>query len=57
LSFGRIKGEEVVVERFCDSDVCQVDFVAGDSDNADNATETNNTNAANKADTTDSITQ
>lgn len=26
LSFGRIKGEEVVVERFCDNDVCDLDF-------------------------------
>ena len=26
LSFGRIKGEEVVIERFCDNDVCQIDF-------------------------------
>jgi len=28
LSFGRIKGEEVVVERFCDNDVCDLDFNA-----------------------------
>jgi len=28
LSFGRIKGEEVVVERFCDNDVCDLDFSA-----------------------------
>ena len=40
LSFGRIKGEEVVVERFCDTDVCEIDFVA--PNNADNATETDN---------------
>jgi len=26
LSFGRIKGEEIVVERFCDNDVCDLDF-------------------------------
>ena len=26
LSFGRITGEEVVIERFCDNDVCQIDF-------------------------------
>ena len=26
LSFGRIKGEEIVVERFCDNDVCELDF-------------------------------
>jgi len=26
LSFGRIKGEEIVVERFCDNDVCEIDF-------------------------------
>jgi len=30
LSFGRIKGEEVVIERFCDNDVCEIDFVAPD---------------------------
>ena len=24
LSFGRIKGEDVVAEKFCDSDVCQI---------------------------------
>ncbi len=28
LSFGRIKGEEIVVERFCDNDVCELDFSA-----------------------------
>ncbi len=28
LSFGRIKGEEIVVERFCDNDVCELDFNA-----------------------------
>ncbi len=28
LSFGRIRGEEVVVERFCDNDVCELDFNA-----------------------------
>ena len=26
LSFGRIKGEEIIVERFCDNDVCEIDF-------------------------------
>ena len=31
LSFGRIKGEEVVIERFCDNDVCEIDFVAPES--------------------------
>jgi hypothetical protein len=30
LTFGRIRGEEVVVERFCDSDVCQLDFAEGE---------------------------
>ncbi len=28
LTFGRIRGEEIVVERFCDNDVCEIDFVA-----------------------------
>ena len=28
LNFGRIRGEEIVVERFCDNDVCEIDFVA-----------------------------
>ena len=28
LSFGRIRGEEIVIERFCDNDVCEIDFVA-----------------------------
>jgi hypothetical protein len=32
LSFGRIKGEEVVVERFCDNDVCDLDFTAPTSE-------------------------
>jgi hypothetical protein len=32
LSFGRIKGEEVVVERFCDNDVCDLDFVTSESE-------------------------
>ena len=27
LSFGRIRGEEIVIERFCDNDVCEIDFV------------------------------
>ena len=27
LTFGRIEGEEGVAERFCDNDVCQIDFV------------------------------
>jgi len=26
LNFGRIRGEEIIVERFCDNDVCQIDF-------------------------------
>ena len=26
LNFGRLKGEEVVIERFCDNDVCEIDF-------------------------------
>ena len=36
LSFGRIKGEEIVVERFCDNDVCEIDFnpVDGEEPNA-----------------------
>jgi ribonucleoside-triphosphate reductase len=38
LSFGRIKGEEVVVERFCDSDVCQIDFVSESSDSEEAST-------------------
>jgi ribonucleoside-triphosphate reductase (thioredoxin) len=28
LSFGRIKGEEIIAERFCDNDVCEIDFVS-----------------------------
>ncbi len=32
LSFGRIKGEEIVVERFCDNDVCEIDFNPVDSE-------------------------
>jgi hypothetical protein len=28
LSFGRIKGEEGIIERFCDNDVCDLDFNA-----------------------------
>ena len=28
LNFGRVKGEEIVVERFCDNDVCEIDFNA-----------------------------
>ena len=43
LSFGRIKGEEVVVERFCDSDVCQIDFVADSTSDATDATEATET--------------
>ena len=27
LSFGRIRGEEIVIERFCDNDGCEIDFV------------------------------
>ena len=57
LSFGRIKGEEVVVERFCDSDVCQIDFVSGESDKADKTTEANTTDSTNKANSPDSLTQ
>jgi len=57
LSFGRIKGEEVVVERFCDSDVCQIDFVSGESDKADKTTEANITDSTNKANSPDSLTQ
>jgi len=30
LTFGRIRGEKIVVERFCDSDVCQLDFAEGE---------------------------
>lgn len=30
LSFGRIRGEEIVVERFCDNDVCELDFIAAE---------------------------
>jgi len=26
LNFGRVKGEEIVIERFCDNDVCEIDF-------------------------------
>jgi adenosylcobalamin-dependent ribonucleoside-triphosphate reductase len=32
LSFGRIKGEEIVVERFCDNDVCELDFSAPETE-------------------------
>ena len=32
LSFGRITGEEVVIERFCDNDVCQIDFTPSAAD-------------------------
>jgi len=32
LSFGRIKGEEVIIERFCDNDVCDLDFNANPTD-------------------------
>jgi adenosylcobalamin-dependent ribonucleoside-triphosphate reductase len=31
LNFGRIKGEEIVVERFCDNDVCEIDFQASET--------------------------
>lgn len=34
LSFGRIKGEEIVVERFCDNDVCEIDFNPVDNEEA-----------------------
>ena len=30
LSFGRVKGEEIIAERFCDNDVCEIDFVSSD---------------------------
>jgi hypothetical protein len=43
LSFGRIKGEEVVVERFCDTDVCQIDFVSDSTSDATDATEATET--------------
>ena len=26
LNFGRVKGEEIIIERFCDNDVCEIDF-------------------------------
>jgi hypothetical protein len=39
LSFGRIKGEEVVIERFCDNDVCEIDFVAPESTSVEDASE------------------
>jgi len=32
LNFGRVKGEEIVAERFCDNDVCDIDFVSVSSD-------------------------
>ena len=35
--FGRIQGEEVVIERFCDNDVCEIDFVAPESTSVDDA--------------------
>jgi hypothetical protein len=39
LSFGRITGEEVVIERFCDNDVCQIDFTPSAADeSSDNQT-------------------
>ena len=28
LSFGRLKGDDAVAEKFCDGDVCQIEFVA-----------------------------
>jgi adenosylcobalamin-dependent ribonucleoside-triphosphate reductase len=31
LNIGRVRGEEVIIERFCDNDVCEVDFVTKDS--------------------------
>jgi len=31
LNFGRVKGEEIVVERFCDNDVCEIDFQASET--------------------------
>ena len=40
LSFGRITGEEVVIERFCDNDVCQIDFTPSNKEeNTDAETE------------------
>jgi hypothetical protein len=35
LSFGRIKGEEIIAERFCDNDVCEIDFVSSEQIVAD----------------------
>ena len=32
LSFGRVKGEEIIAERFCDNDVCEIDFVSSVAD-------------------------
>ena len=26
LNFGRVKGEEIAIERFCDNDMCEIDF-------------------------------
>lgn len=26
LNFGRVRGEEIIIERFCDNDVCEIDF-------------------------------
>ena len=31
LNIGRVRGEEVVIERFCDNDVCEVDFTTKES--------------------------
>jgi len=35
LNFGRIKGEEIIVERFCDNDVCQIDFTPSTDSNTE----------------------
>jgi len=31
LNFGRVKGEEIIIERFCDNDVCEIDFQASET--------------------------
>ena len=35
LNFGRVKGEEIIAERFCDNDVCDIDFVSVSTDEVD----------------------
>jgi hypothetical protein len=37
LSFGRIRGEEIVIERFCDNDVCEIDFVTTTLEDSDDS--------------------